>query len=797
VLVVVNERSEESLEIGQRYLRARGIPDANVCRLGTSTAFTVSKATYQAEIETPIGDCIASGPLGDRIDYLVLTRGLPIRANFPDASSPPTSPVSVTELLRVMDTTLWNKDQEYGPPYGFLLHGNPYRGQRESHEHSKLFGGHRLRIATMLSGYWSEHANALIERSLASDGSPPDLTPGAAYYLEESTDPASPANTRNAGIPAAVATLQAMGVDAVHVRGSDPDVASSVVASHLNAGSYSSISRAEIRSNTYPPGALVCALESFGLVPNNFDPDASPSQVPVTWWIEAGATGGHGTVAEPYNVAFPDADLFEPWVEGYNLGETYYQGIPYLYWMNLVLGDPLAAPHAVPPSVTIAAPAPGAVVSGTVRFEASATTPKVQGIRQLEFFAGDSLVHVEPDGAGWLRLDTAAFPDGPLALEVVAFENTPIDTQGSGRIEVLVDNSGLQLAIASPLAGAVVSGVVDVVVDGSPSLTGVELNAFGALLGQATGPPPWTLPVDTARLGRGLVTLRARAEDGTSAVRSAGVDVQVAKPPRVHALTPPEGPDGGGTTVLVTGWNFEPDARVFFAGAEASALTRLDANRLEVVTPPGPVGPADVLIESLGLATTAPGGFTYLGACPADDDGDGACDDVDNCLGLANPDQADADADDCGDACDPAPGDPTVDCSTPDSDGDGVVDPLDNCPAVPNADQADADGDGVGDACSGCAVTAPVTGLLVARDPDGRLRLSWTGSTDPCLASYAVLAATDPPDPPTLPADYADVTDRDEDGNAGGDATFLGSPDAGTLSLLQVVGRGTDGELGP
>src|SRR5262245_50065196 len=34
-----------------------------------------------------------------------------------------------------------------------------------------------------------------------------------------------------------------------------------------------------------------------------------------------------------------------------------------------------------------------------------------------------------------------------------------------------------------------------------------------------------------------------------------------------------------------------------------------------------------------------------------------------------------------------------------DSDGDGTCDALDNCPAVPNADQANLDGDALGDAC--------------------------------------------------------------------------------------------------
>lgn len=60
--------------------------------------------------------------------------------------------------------------------------------------------------------------------------------------------------------------------------------------------------------------------------------------------------------------------------------------------------------------------------------------------------------------------------------------------------------------------------------------------------------------------------------------------------------------------------------------------------------------------------------------CP-DVDEDGVCDDQDNCQGLLNADQADADGDGRGDACD-------------------------NCPNLATAiEVADADGDGIGDAC--------------------------------------------------------------------------------------------------
>ena len=39
------------------------------------------------------------------------------------------------------------------------------------------------------------------------------------------------------------------------------------------------------------------------------------------------------------------------------------------------------------------------------------------------------------------------------------------------------------------------------------------------------------------------------------------------------------------------------------------------------------------------------------------------------------------------------------DAATADGDGDGIPDAIDNCPAVANADQANADGDSQGDAC--------------------------------------------------------------------------------------------------
>lgn len=86
---------------------------------------------------------------------------------------------------------------------------------------------------------------------------------------------------------------------------------------------------------------------------------------------------------------------------------------------------------------------------------------------------------------------------------------------------------------------------------------------------------------------------------------------------------------------------------------------------------------------------------TYELNCPEpvlDDDSDGVANNVDNCPGDANADQADTDENGIGDVCELGDG-------VPDADSDGRADETDNCVNVWNLDQLDADGDGIGDVC--------------------------------------------------------------------------------------------------
>ena len=96
-------------------------------------------------------------------------------------------------------------------------------------------------------------------------------------------------------------------------------------------------------------------------------------------------------------------------------------------------------------------------------------------------------------------------------------------------------------------------------------------------------------------------------------------------------------------------------------------------------------GPVDLLVffSNNGAAILE----WNIGCIPADTDGDGANDGVDNCPTVRNADQANNDGDLQGDACDA------------DDDNDNVADTTDNCQFAANADQLDADGDGKGAAC--------------------------------------------------------------------------------------------------
>ena len=123
---------------------------------------------------------------------------------------------------------------------------------------------------------------------------------------------------------------------------------------------------AAIDGQTYVPGAIVDNLTSYGARSNNFFCDEtgqvcpeSESQTSVARFVRAGATGVHGATEEPLNNVFPHASTLLLYTAGYSLGESFLFSQPYLYWQNILLGDPLATPYAQRPTVALVSSAEG------------------------------------------------------------------------------------------------------------------------------------------------------------------------------------------------------------------------------------------------------------------------------------------------------------------------------------------------------------------------------------------------------------------------------------------------------
>ncbi len=137
------------------------------------------------------------------------------------------------------------------------------------------------------------------------------------------------------------------------------------------------------------------------------------------------------------------------------------------------------------------------------------------------------------------------------------------------------------------------------------AVTGLGLGAAGSCFAQPEG--VFQKPTDDDG-GPSIVI------DGSSG--DAKGELPPTDPHAVLGVDPPHGPWNGGQTVMVRGNGFDSKARVWFAGNEipSSDLVPVDAERVQVVVPPGAAGPVDVTVQNGTDASTKRtllGGYEY------------------------------------------------------------------------------------------------------------------------------------------------------------------------------------------
>lgn len=320
VLVIINDNSPVSREIGLYYANKRNIPAKNVLHIKCPTEETIYHAQYPTLIEQPVKQYLAKTGLKNKVDYLVLTKGVPIGLK---------GDRSVDSLLMCMDFGLDSKKRKNPVP-------NPYYNKKEHFSHKK----YGFYLATRLDGYTKKDAKALVDRALAAK-------PKREVFLFDITPARNTGGYRlfNDEMRRAHSDLLRRGYLSILEDTYDFVGRRNNLMGYCSWGSNDGgFDKVKYRGNVFLPGSIAETAVSSSA--RTFQP-TEEGQSLIADLIKSGVTGVKGYVTEPTISAIANPSiLFDRYVSGYDLAESFYMASRFIFWKDLVVGDPLTAPYA-------------------------------------------------------------------------------------------------------------------------------------------------------------------------------------------------------------------------------------------------------------------------------------------------------------------------------------------------------------------------------------------------------------------------------------------------------------------
>jgi uncharacterized protein (TIGR03790 family) len=306
-----------------------------------------------ATIERPVGTAIARESLQDRILYIVLTKGVPLRIDGSTGGEGTTSSVD-SELTLLYQRMLTVPT----PTIGRLK--NPYFLDNRDISEARHFT-HRdygIYLVSRLDAFTIQEATDLIDAGLAPS------TEGAVVLDERE------ALTNTIGdkwIGAAADRLGKSASNTAVVLETTPRAAtaSGPVLGYASWGATDPQLQRRGVGLRFVKGSLAMTLagddaRTLRAPPADWAPMKDPGNR-ATWFggspqslvgdlIREGATGVAGSVAEPFLEGVPRPDIVLPaYMAGFNLIESFYLGVPFLSWETVVIGDPLCGPFVKEP----------------------------------------------------------------------------------------------------------------------------------------------------------------------------------------------------------------------------------------------------------------------------------------------------------------------------------------------------------------------------------------------------------------------------------------------------------------
>ncbi len=325
VVVIINTNSAASQTIGQYFRAARNIPQTNVIYVSVDTAEEIDSTMFNV-LRSQVEDQLILNNIRDSINYIVTTKGVPLKVNRGSvfSQSSPSSSVE-SELMLILGTNAVSIGGA-GPQM------SPYFYQN-AHFTRAAYG---MYLVTRLDGYSVADVLNLIDRS------GPNITVSAHSTFLFDQDPAwsSPLNTYMAR---ARTTLEGRGkvvsLDATTIFQTNQQNLIGYMSWGSNDHYQYMYTQNAIPHNTYAPGAIAETYVSTS--GRSFNNPPSYGQSLVADLIAEGISGVKGYVYEPYLNAMAHAYiLFDRYTSNYNLAESYFMASLLVSWMDVVIGDP-------------------------------------------------------------------------------------------------------------------------------------------------------------------------------------------------------------------------------------------------------------------------------------------------------------------------------------------------------------------------------------------------------------------------------------------------------------------------
>ena len=323
--IIVAAGDPLSEAIASYYQTARGIPAANIVRVTLATGADTISATDFAALKTEI-----DAKLPGTVQATLLTWTAPSRVVGSCA-------MSITSALAL------GFDAKYCANSCASTAASPYFDS----ESAQPWVDHKLRPSMMLGASTLAAAKTLIDLGVQADAS---LPTGDGYLLRTSDVNRSVRYTDYAALPslwAGNSGLQLSYIDNSAGAASDGISGKSNVLFYFTG--LAGVPPALV-SNSFRPGAIADSLTSTG----GYLPGGN-GQMPITSWLDAGATASYGTVEEPcnYTQKFSKASvLIDQYYRGATLIEAYWKSVQ---WpgQGLFIGEPLAQPFRDSPGFSV------------------------------------------------------------------------------------------------------------------------------------------------------------------------------------------------------------------------------------------------------------------------------------------------------------------------------------------------------------------------------------------------------------------------------------------------------------